>query len=293
MLWCDGALVRWCDGALVRWCDGAMVRWCDGAMVRWCEVNRCSSRSQITDCRWFLTPGPRSVGPSQVFYCNGLRPVKFYISEQKYKYIFSIRLNIKTHPPANNTHIFSLALLQLLVTNPTGDDAYLDRMALISQVLLQPRLLQLRNENEELKLKLFWKDHSQSKLKKLMIESNQFGPQCRCIACALSGKMEDGQTPLHGSAACIFKPWFEDLLAKHGLTAVTGVRTDQTPTEPHMSMDGMHGVYDVDAHFYHPTSGDWVLWTYGAKLWKAKYVHDAELHKLSALFQSLSEVGDD
>jgi hypothetical protein len=179
------------------------------------------------------------------------------------------------------------------MTDPTGDNAYLDRMALISQVLLQPRLLQLRNENEELKLKLFWKDHNQSKLKELMIESNQFGPQCRCIACAVSGKMEDGQTPLHWSAVCKFKPWFEDLLAKHGLTAETGVQADQEPTEPHMSMDGKNGVYDVDAHFYHPTSSDWVLWAYGAKLWKAKYVHDIELQKLSALFQSLSEVGDD
>ena len=204
------------------------------------------------------------------------------------------QLNIKkpTSKQTTHTHIFSLALLQLHMTNPTGDNAYLDRMALISQVLLQPRLLQLRNENEELKLKLFWKEHCKSKLQELMTESNQNGPQCTCLSCAVSGRMDERQQAMPWGTDCKFKPWFEELLAKHELTAETGVQIYQEPVGQHMSMDDLNLLYDIDTHFHHLTRDDWFAWTYGAKLWKAKYVHDKELQKLSALFQSLSAVAE-
>lgn len=59
---------------------------------------------------------------------------------------------------------------------------------------------------------------------------------------------------------------------------------------PHMSCD--LPVHDVDAHFHHITRDDWYMWTYGAKLRKAKTVNDPELHKLQILFHSLSEAAN-
>ena len=43
-----------------------------------------------------------------------------------------------------------------------------DRLALVCKVLLDARFLELKRENERLKLSLFWVDHSINTLKKLM-----------------------------------------------------------------------------------------------------------------------------
>jgi hypothetical protein len=43
-----------------------------------------------------------------------------------------------------------------------------DRLALVSKVLLDSRFLELKRKNERLTLSLFWVDHSINTLKKLM-----------------------------------------------------------------------------------------------------------------------------
>jgi hypothetical protein len=178
---------------------------------------------------------------------------------------------------------------QMASPRDAQEAAHLDRMALISQVLLQPRLLALRKENEELKLKLFWKEHCRSKLQELMEACNQAGPKCNCLSCAVAGRKDEEQDALPWGAECKFKLWFEDKLVEHGLTTLTGVMETQKQMGPHESCDDGNSVYDVDAHFHHIARDDWFAWMYGAKLWKAARVSDPELQKLSSLFVSLTK----
>ena len=162
------------------------------------------------------------------------------------------------------------------------------KLALVSKILLDREVLHLRQENEPLRLQLFWKDLSRSHLQELMREANQAeeGPRCKCWSCAVSGRIEEGAQP--GEAACKFKEFFEALMAQCGLTAVTDVQIDQNPVGSHMSMDDGNQVYDnVDAHFHHLTRDDWWVWTYGARLWKCQSADDPELAKLKALFALL------
>ena len=165
----------------------------------------------------------------------------------------------------------------------------LDRLALVCKIMLDQRILDLRSENEALRLKLFWKDHGKNKLRDRMAQANQMGPNCMCIACAVSGRMDEEAETVHSS--CTFKEWFEGLLSKCGLTCITGV--DMVPVGPHMSCDCGNYVYDVNSHFHHLTNDDWVAWMYGAKLWKAQSVSDPELQKLKKLFEILDPATDD
>ena len=170
------------------------------------------------------------------------------------------------------------------------------KLALVSRILLDREVLHLRQENERLRLQLFWKDHSIRHLQELMREANQAeeGPRCDCWSCAVTGRIEEGQEPVE--AACKFKGFFEALMAQCSLTAVTGVEAGQDSVGTHMSMDDGNSVYDnVDAHFHHLIRDDWWVWTYGARLWKCQSADDPELAKLKALFVLLDRFihGDD
>jgi hypothetical protein len=159
------------------------------------------------------------------------------------------------------------------------------KLALVSKLLLDKEVIHLRQENEALRLKLFWKEHNRSELRDRMREANQAheGPRCTCLSCAVSGRKEDEEETLPWGAACKFKPWFEELLTQCGLTTETGVQIEQEPIGSHMSVPDGNMVYDVDAHFHHLTRDDWFTWTYGARLWKARSADDPELAKLHAL----------
>ena len=166
-------------------------------------------------------------------------------------------------------------------------DRSLDRLALVSKIMLDERVIALRKENELLRLQLFWKNHRKSELQKLMGEANQSRPNCNCLSCAVSGRLdpESSQTLPRG-APCTFKPWFENLLVGCDMTCVTGMGEEESVTQ-HMSCDCGNWVYNVDAHFHNLARDDWVAWVYGAKLWKAQSANDPELLKLKRLFEVL------
>ena len=86
------------------------------------------------------------------------------------------------------------------------------KLALVSKILLDREVLHLRQENERLRLQLFWKNHSWSHLQELMNGANQAeeGPRCNCWSCAASGRIEEGAQP--GEAACKLKEFFEAAL---------------------------------------------------------------------------------
>jgi len=161
------------------------------------------------------------------------------------------------------------------------------KLALASKILLDKEVIQLRQENELLRLKLFWKDHKVDILKQLMQEANQAedGPHCKCCTCAVSGRIDEGDESI--DMKCVFKPWFESHLMSCGLTYQTAAQEGNGVQ--HMSGDG-NFQYDVDTHIHHIVSADWFAWTYGARLWKANSADDPELIKLHSLFERLQRI---
>ena len=161
------------------------------------------------------------------------------------------------------------------------------RFASVAKILTDQLVVELVNENRALKLELFWKNHSITKLQNEMQWANQKepgGPGCNCLACAVSGrKDEENGIPASGFE-CIFKPYFEALLQECGLSV-----------EPcceeycmHISDDTGNTVYNNDSHFVSIGREDWKAFSYGAKLWKEPHSdQDPELRKLVRLFELL------
>lgn len=166
--------------------------------------------------------------------------------------------------------------------------AHVDRMALVSKILFDVRLLELRRENEALRLQLFWKDHGPSKLNFGMHLANtaEGGPGCRCLSCVVSGRWVGPDTSASDMETCAFKPWFEHVLECHGLVVGRGLPADAVWVDGKVIGDH-NNVLDDGRHFSNLASCDWFCWTYGSLLWKAATVRDPELAKLKRLFTTL------
>ena len=184
-----------------------------------------------------------------------------------------------------------------------------ERLSLVAKVLMDTRLLELKRENEELKLKLFWKDHNPSMLKKTMAAANKAegGPRCACLACIVGGRCVNGTQGFapypfvheydhhfvlsaHDRChlRCQFKPWFEERIRESGMSVrdrPSSVWVDNA--DGGVVGDGA-GVMDDGHHFIHMGRVDWNAWGYGSRLWKASSVADQELGKLKALFETLT-----
>ena len=158
-----------------------------------------------------------------------------------------------------------------------------EKAVFVCKLLLDQRVIELKNENEHLKLQLFWKTYNPTHLKELMAAG--LGPKCGCMACCVIGRKPDNEEEVanHNPWACTFKPWFEQKITKCGMTI--GYGTDGV-TDGSL-VDDYNSLYDVDCHFNSLARQDWVCWSYGSKLWKATSVNDPELKKLAALFKVL------
>ncbi len=154
-------------------------------------------------------------------------------------------------------------------------------------IALKEKKKALMEEIRAFKLKLYWKDHNISQLETAMSNANQCGPDapmCRCLACAVSGRL-DKEEESNGGFECFFKPYFETLLSKCGMTFQHFQGKD---SGQHDADDSGNSVYDDDTHFVFLGRDDWFAFAIGAKLWKATTVDNPELRKLSTLFQSLN-----
>ena len=162
-----------------------------------------------------------------------------------------------------------------------------ERLALVSKILFDTRLLELKRENEALKLKLFWKEHNHEIMDNAMYSANQAvgGPACSCLACAVSGRYESEPGEVAEKKPCTFKPWFEQVLREHDMSVGHVV---DLPRVDGSVVDSHNDVFDDDQHFTNFAGEDWVWWKYGSKLWKATSVRDPELAKLERLFHYLS-----
>ena len=99
--------------------------------------------------------------------------------------------------------------------------SYFDRLALVSKVFMDKRFLELRRENECLKLELFWKTYNVDMLRKELYEThtvcNLFF--CNCVSCVTNGRMlelDEGEAEhfagLPRCTECEYKEWFLDFI---------------------------------------------------------------------------------
>jgi hypothetical protein len=132
------------------------------------------------------------------------------------------------------------------------------RLALVSKVLCDREAIELRKENERLyqenqvlKLTVFWRDHNISMLNEAMVLVVEYGMRNMWIrpilqACGLEVGILGGLLPYSGSAQS-----------------------------------------DLDTHLV--STSRYTFVAYGTKLWKAKSFDDPELRKLKALFDTLAD----
>ena len=149
----------------------------------------------------------------------------------------------------------------------------------------------LKLENEALKLKLFWKEHNPGKLRKAMSLANyvQGGPECSCLTCVVSGRVDRRFVEVDKEKSCTFKPWFEQVLREHDMSV--GHDVDVPKVDGSVCGSG-NDVFDDGQHFTNFAREDWKCWTYGSKLWKATSVGDPELAKLKNVLRYLNTLGD-
>lgn len=167
-----------------------------------------------------------------------------------------------------------------------------ERLAVVSKILFDTRLLELKRENEALKLKLFWKEHNHKIMNNAMHSANQAegGPRCSCLACRVSGRHDSDDGDVAEEKPCTFKPWFEQVLREHDMSV--GHVVDM-PRVDGSVVDSGNDVFDDGQHFTNFAGCDWKWWTHGSKLWKATSVRDPELAKLERLFHYLDTLGED
>jgi len=177
--------------------------------------------------------------------------------------------------------------------------AAVDRLALVSKILLDQRFLELKRENERLTLMLFWRDHGMCTLRKLMSHANNTrpgGPRCRCRHCARAERY----WPMYshgnndGYEECRFGPWFEQTLQEHGLSFASSGKDSHFARDADRESGTMPagGVHFLLVPNEQAPVASWYKWEYGAKLRDAQTTQDPGLLSLTALFQTLGEEPD-
>jgi hypothetical protein len=121
-----------------------------------------------------------------------------------------------------------------------------ERLSTVCKVLFDVCLLELRREHETLKhksdalkLKVFWLQHDDLKLKQHLAWANdsENGPYCCCSHCYWNDHFDcsdDPRTIVYGVNHCTFMPWFQTQIAAFGLTSSVG--HDNTVTK-HFALD--------------------------------------------------------
>jgi hypothetical protein len=145
-----------------------------------------------------------------------------------------------------------------------------DRLATVSKMLMDVRVVELRKRNEELELELFWIKHSIHRLRKAMKNANHGwirfpiqSPACDCWKCHVSKRIGKRQV-FDKNKTCEFIPWFEALLTECGMT----YEGDPAPHDHTHHISHPNGrVCNIDSHFVETTMGGgfMCMLTYGAR----------------------------
>jgi hypothetical protein len=175
--------------------------------------------------------------------------------------------------------------------------SHVDKLATVSKILLDGRVIELRQEVETLKLEIFWRDHSLFRLNNAMKIANGMHVKCWCGNCGLRGRtylMSEAGLIDH-DAECRFMPWFDGVLLSHGLVMLEssrdrGFRCHSVPTSIRpLSRD--NDCMDYDCHLFKLDTHS-ASYAFGTKLWQAKSVNDPELQKLINLISMLEAYDD-
>jgi hypothetical protein len=180
--------------------------------------------------------------------------------------------------------------------------SHTDKLATVSKVLMDQRVLEqrkeieiLRDENRRLQLQLFWRDHEVSVLESLMMDLNAATVGCGCNNCRTSGRFPAACLYDNPQVECRFDALFEGKVTELGLTFHHHVQNEEEwILDPKFTMvkecDPLHMMYDDDFHLVNIISQQpWYNFCYGRTLWKAKDVNDPEVQKLAKLFEWMKE----
>ena len=142
----------------------------------------------------------------------------------------------------------------------TGPMQGVERLSIMSKVLFDSRLIELRRENEalkveqkrtidavkleqkstidKLKLKVFWMAHDHLHLQEHLALANdsEDGPNCRCRGCYRSGRFGNfaSDKRVLPGVNCTFMPWFENEIVDFDMTSSVGHSTEVTT---HFALD--------------------------------------------------------
>lgn len=176
-------------------------------------------------------------------------------------------------------------------------ESQFDKFVTVSKLLLDRRLIQLLENENRMKLSLYWKDHNCIKFREAMTFANQKpdGPNCDCICCSLSGRKDERNgKPVHGFD-CTFMPYFQALLLECCITTKSSEGGDgiehESTYDSIFDVSTHTYVYNIDTHLISMGGTGWYLFTYGAKLWKERSIESVELKNFSLLFQKLYDDG--
>ena len=153
----------------------------------------------------------------------------------------------------------------------------IDKLALVSRVLFEQRIIDQRKEIDALCLELFLRDFKRSKFMKRMSLANVIHKKCACSRCEgiFLTNLIIPEEAVH-LAECILCPWMEEQIFKCGMVAVS-------KTGDHSAARGCltSGLYS-DSHFVIDyESGEFY---FGERLWGATTTKSPELDKLLRLF---------
>ena len=150
----------------------------------------------------------------------------------------------------------------------------MSRLALVSKVLCDRELFQLRRVNEEqrqeieaLKLELFWREFDIMKLRRII-----------SLVCSHITDEND------------YISYIEPVLKEFGLEVqiTDEVNPGDGSMQPAPFCEYCMPRSELDVHF--TCTRHYTITSYGAKLWKAKSVDDPELLKVKALYNEVKSV---
>lgn len=178
----------------------------------------------------------------------------------------------------------------------------LDRLALVSKLMMDERVLALRRENEGLKLDNFWLKHNVAALNRAMGYFNDDCSgrnECYCEDCIrwrldwsdtnwVEDRIEVIRATTHPPASCCqFNKRFNYLIVKHELSTMH-------VKDRYQELHGRHlerQIYDCDCHIILDSQSQCV--GFGRKVYRCSNTADPELVKLESLFLNLYHADDD
>src|SRR5436190_19468267 len=98
----------------------------------------------------------------------------------------------------------------------------IDMLIVCTHPLYDVRISELRNENMELRLKLFWAIHTKHKLVNL-IQQHGHIVNCGCLACHVGQRTSSEEI----ETVCRWQPLFESIIAECDLTWSVGGPTTE------------------------------------------------------------------